>query len=277
MADGIKITVILPSRKRTRGLYAALSTLTDLQSGKHGIQYGVCCDDDDLETQEFCRSVKDKFALAMRIAPRQKTMGGAINDMASRMPADVYLVINDDIFCCSYGWDDVIAKAIEEKPYGIFWWKNIYPMDALYPIVTEKWRAAAGGIFTDHYPFWFDDLCLAELWTMATQEVQPRLDIYICDKPVSTQRMRDLKFWQQFYTKTRVERVRKSIEIAEKLGLPKPVIGEEVAKRLTYLLTAMSDEYLAQIEKNQGETTPPDPAYVVAKLKAEKYLEDMAA
>jgi hypothetical protein len=271
------ITVILPSRKRTRGLYAVLSSLTMLESGKHRVYYGVCADDDDEETISFCKEMQGKMRLAFRVGERQKTMGGVINEMATLMPAEVYLVINDDILCLDYAWDDVIAEAVEKTPHGVFWWKNAYPMDALYPIVTEKWRQAAGQIFTNHYPFWFDDLCLIEVWMMTTGQEPIRLDISIVDKPVSTQRMRDLKFWQGLYTQTRKLRVLQSYEIAEKLGLPRPTASEEFARRLTEALIVMDEEHLKQIEINQGETSPPDAAYLVAKERAEKILEELKA
>jgi hypothetical protein len=271
------ITVLIPSRGRVRGLEAVLYSLRYLESWKHRIHYGVICDDDDIATIVCCQKLKEVMPLAYRIGSRQETMGASINDMAKFMPADVYLVINDDILCLSPDWDKVISEAVEKTPHGIFWWKNACPMDALYPIVTEKWRQAAGGIFSENFPFWYDDLCLVELWAMTTQTDQLRLDISIADKPIKTQRMRDLKFWQKVYTETRKQRVKQSIEIAEKLGLPKPTIGEALAERLTAALVSMDDERLTQIEKNQGETSEPDSAYLRAKEKAQRLLDQLEA
>lgn len=268
----MNITVIIPSRKRVRGLSAVIYSLRYLESGENRVHYGVLCDEDDDETADACETLRHLIPLGYRVQKRQKTMGGAINGMAEFMPADVYLVINDDILCLSPNWDKAIAEAVEKTPHGVFWWKNALPMDALYPIVTEKWREAAGGIFTDHYPFWYDDLCLVELWTMTTEQEPIRLDISIADKPITTQRMRDLKFWQKVYTNTRPERVKQSVEIAKKLGLPIPTIGSELGKRITEALVPMTDEYLAQIEINQGETSPPDEMYLVAKQRAEEML-----
>ncbi len=275
------ITVIIPSRKRVRGLYAVLSSLRMLESGLHKISYGVCLDNDDSETRDFCIEAQKVMPLAYRCGPRQKTMGGVINDMAERMKGDVFLVINDDILCISPSWDREIANAVEKTDYGVFWWNNALPtdtrrfMDALYPIITDKWRQAAGGIFTDHYPFWYDDLCLIELWYMTTEKEPLRLDISIVDKPVMTTRMRDLKFWQSLYTKTRRERVKKGIEIAEKLGLPIPKTGGIMAEKLTEALVSMSDERLKEIELNQGESSPPDEAYLVAKSRAQVIIDNL--
>lgn len=273
------ISIIIPSRGRVRGLEAVLYSLHYLQSGEHNIRYGVICDDDDLPTIMACREMRELIPLGYRIGPRQETMGSTINDMANRMhaekPCDVYGVINDDILCVSIDWDKAIAKAVSQTPHGVFWWNNDYHMDALYPIVTETWRQAAGGIFGENFPFWYDDLCLIELWCMATEQDPLRIDASIVDKPVKTQRMRELKFWQSVYTKTRKLRVQQGKEIAKKLGLPIPQTGEIFAQRLTDALIAMDDVYLAQIEKNQGETTEPDAAYLRAKQKAKALLTSL--
>jgi len=203
-------------------------------------------------------------------------MGSAINDAALLVPADVYCVINDDILCLTYCWDDIIAKAVEETPYGVFFWKNALDMDALYPIVTEKWRAAAGQIFTNNYPFWYDDLCLVELWVMATAKEVLRVDAFIVDKPFATQRMRDLKLWQKVYTKTRPGRVKEALSIATKLGIEPNKFAAMFAEEMTKTLIALNDERLEQIERNQGEPGPPDEAYIEAKANAEKLLARLA-
>lgn len=269
----MKITVITPSRHRVRGLEAILYSLRYLESQENEVQYGVICDNDDLETVAACEKLQKIMPLAYRVGERFVTMGSAINDMAKFMPADVYLVLNDDILCLSTNWDKEIVQAVNKTPHGVFWWTNDYDYDALYPIVTEKWRQAADGVFAENFPFWYDDLCLAELWVMTTDQEPIRLSIKIADKPVATQRMRELKFWQKVYTETRKLRVRQSVEIAKKLGLPEPQCGAELAKRLTAALVAMDDERLSQIEKNQGDTTHPDSNYQIAKQNAEKLLQ----
>lgn len=271
------ISVLIPSRGRVRGLEAVLYSLRYLESWSNRVYYGVICDDDDVDTINCCKRMKEIMPLGYRVGTRQETMGQAINDMAKFMPADVYLVINDDILCLSPDWDKTIEKAAGETPYGVFWWKNAMPMDALYPIVTETWRKAAGGIFAENHPFWYDDLCLIELWMMTTEKEPIRLDISIADKPIKTQRMRDLKFWQKVYTLTRKLRVEHGKEIAKKLGLPIPTSGTVFAERITQALVAMDDEYLKQIERNQGEPTEPDASYLKAKGKAEILLQQLEA
>lgn len=267
--------VITPSRGRVFGLSAVLSTLRYLESGKHQVRYCVISDDDDPATAEWCSAAKH-IPITNRVGPRQTTMGGAINEVAEYFSdhADAYTVINDDILCMSANWDDTIAKAVEATPHGVFWWgcDESMEQDALYPIVTEKWRQAAGGVFTDYFPFWYDDLCLAELWLMTTDAEAIRLDCKIIDRPVMTTRMREVKFWQQVYTQTRVLRVQQAYQVAERLGLPKPQGAVHVGKLMTSHLKSVPDEKLDAIEKNQGETAPPDAAYLEARARAEELL-----
>lgn len=275
----MRIVVITPSRGRVFGLTAVLSTLKYLESGRHQVKYCVISDDDDPETAAFCAAAKH-IPITNRVGPRQTTMGGAINDMAeyaSSQGAEVYTVINDDVLCLSANWDQTIAEAVEKTPHGVFWWGCDPSMtqDALYPVVTEKWRKAAGGIFTDYFPFWYDDLCLAELWLMATDSEALRLDCQIIDKPVRTTRMRELRFWQQVYTKTRVLREKQARDIAGALGLPVPECTVHVSKLMTARLKAVPDEKLDEIERTQGETSAPDDAYLMAKANAEELLRNI--
>ena len=261
---------------RVRRLATALTSMRYLESGENRVHYYVVYDDDDDETHEFCKKLKNEnFPLGLRRGPRFETMGGVVNDVANFAQADVYLVINDDTLCMSLHWDKIIAEACEKTPYGVFWWKNALPVETLFPIVTEKWRQAAGGIFTDHYPYWFDDLCLIELWMMATDQESIFLDCMLIDMPVHTHRMRDLRFWQQVYNKTRPMRVEKAVEIAEKLGLPKPKMLHTFAKMIDKEFSGMTSDRLREIELSQGDVKiTPDPSYLKVKARMKAFMDN---
>lgn len=242
-----------------------------LESGKNRVHYGVVCDDDDPETVAYCADIKKYMYLGYLAGPRIPTMGGMFNIMAEHMPAQVYVLANDDMLVLSDNWDQVIAEAVEKTPHGVFWWTSAGPQNVLVPIITEPWRAASGGLFTSFFPFWYDDLCLAELWVMTTDQDNIILPINIIDKPRTvTTRMRELKFWQQVYNASREVRVTQAKEIAEKLGLPVPQCTVHLAKRLAEHVGNVSDEMLDKIEHNQGDRNPPDQAYKDAKARAVK-------
>lgn len=265
------ITCIVPSRGRVRGLSALLHGMRFLESGKHRVHYAVACDDDDAATMSYCAEIKKHILLGYKAGPRRQTMGDYFNEMALLMPAQVYVLANDDMLVLSDEWDDVIAKAVEETPHGVFWWTSAGKQNVLVPIITEKWRQAQGGLFTSFFPFWYDDLCLAELWVMTTDRDNIILPINIIDKPRTvTHRMRELIFWQKVYNASRVLRVTQAEEIAEKLGLPKPQGSKHIAEALTDHVGNVSDERLQQIQDNQGDREPPDEAYKTAKANALK-------
>lgn len=270
----MRIAVITPSRSRVFGLCAVLQSLKYLESGKNEVIYSVISDEDDSVTAEFCNAAKH-IPIVNRVGPRPESLGGAFNEMAEWLAenkgVEVFTGICDDILCITPDWDEYIRKAVEKTPHGVFWWGS-RGIHSMYPIVTDKWRRAAGGAFTSNYPFWYDDLCLAELWTMATDSDNVQLECEIVDRPVRTTRMRELKFWQTVYLETRKLREKQAFEIAEKLGLPKPECPEYVRKLLDTRLSRVSDEWLDSIEKNQGETSPPDSSYLAAKAKAEALL-----
>lgn len=269
----MKFTVIIPSRGRPLGLAAILGSLRALESGKHEVTYVVACDDDDPQTAQLCEKLKEALPLKISVNPRPVSLGGLVNQVALQYPADVYTAVCDDVLCVTLAWDGVIAEAVEKKPYGVFWWKNALPQEAFWAIVTETWRAAADGVFTDHYPFWYDDLCLVELWFMATNEDPQGLEIFLVDLPKTTHRLRDIQFWRELFTRTRAWRVKQGRDIAKKLGLPEPRLSAEFAKRWEAMLGTLSDERCQQIENIQGDAGEPDPAYLRAYARAKELMK----
>lgn len=269
------ITVIIPSRGRVRGLSAILASLKFLESGKHRVQYGVCCDEDDIATAMFCQTYQSELPhqFSYKIGPRPESLGGVINEMAGLMPADLYFMLTDHCLCLTPEWDDIAAKAAEETPHGIFFWTIVYPkLDGHFCIVTEKWRAADGRLMSEDYPFWFDDLALLEQYPLATGQGAMHLPIEMAFIPAKTHRMRDLKFWRDYFIFKRADRVERGKAIAEKLGLPIPAFGEAFAQALSELLPKASDEHLDYITNLNGDQSEPDASYLAAKAKAEQEM-----
>ena len=273
----MKLSVIIPSRGRQRGLSTVVSGMHFLQSGKHEVTYGVICDEDDPETAKLCAALQaEGVPVAYTNGPRAPSLGGMINRMAELLPGDVYVGINDDVLCLTRNWDDVIAQAVDKTPHGVFWWESDCEQQVLFPIITHRWKEANGGLFTDFFPFWYDDLCLVELWTMTTSQENIILPIRICDRPrTRTHRMRELKFWQKVYNGTRKLRVAKSYEIAEKLGLEKPQAPHHIATLLNLHMKRVNDTWIQHIEDTQGDPSPPDAAYLKKREEAERMLNDI--
>ncbi len=281
----MNILVIIPSRGRPRQLSALLTSLKLSQSEKHQIEYLVACDDDDPDTVAMCESIINDKSIGWKVplryscAPRATSLGKMLNDTAELVPADVYTTLSDDLICATFGWDEVIAKAVEACPFGVFWWMGCCPIEsgqaALYAIVTEQWRKAAGGLFTNDYPFWWDDVCLAETWEFVTGKDNVPLPIKVIDKPHKTTRMRDVWFWREFYHFTLPARIRDAYDIAAKLGLPEPTAINEQVKKLKAAIEPMKKHYFDEMEKSQGDSNPPDGRYLEARRRAETIMASM--
>ena len=273
----MKISVLIPSRGRVRQLAASLTALWMCESGENEVHYCVACDDDDQDTREFLHAARMELPINARIGPRPDNLGGVANDLALHWPADVYQVFGDDLLCITYGWDRNLADAARKTPHGVFWMRSARKDESLVPAVTEKWRAAAGGIFTEHFPFWFDDLWLIELWVMATDADPIYVENVVVDKPVSTHRMRDLEFWARFFYSMRQNRVEHGREIARNLGFPSPKIGQEFANRMNRY-EPLSAAFSAKVElSNKAETGEPSEQYLMMKARAQELLKSLEA
>lgn len=272
----MKLNVLIPTRGRPEQLAAAIYSLHALKSEEHEITFCVAVDDDDAQTHETLRRIRARVPTFIRIGPRPDSLGSVANDLSARWPADAYAIWADDLMCASYGWDEHIARALAATPHGIFWWSPARPVATFVPVVSERWRAAAGRIFTEHFPFWYDDLWLQEVWCMATDSGPISIEALVVDKPTETQRMRELRFWHDFYTFMRAERVQEGLRIAAALGLPKPIIGEELRRRLNQM-AEVKDEFLEDIMRsNKAETGEPSALYLQAKKRAEELMRKAA-
>ena len=268
-------------------MIGVLHSLHSLESGKNEVTYGIVCDVDDPETIGTARILQAKMPLAYNVAERGPSLGGMVNEMSEKMPADVYLSLADDVLCMTRGWDEKIAEAVRENQNGVWWWK---PADenkpVLYAIVSEAWRKAAGRIFTDYFPYWYDDIWLLTLWILAIEGPMLTLDITIMDCPRETHRMRDLRFWHGFYLAMQPLRVKQAKDIALKLGFPQSrIVGASIGLPNLSITEALSErlsvtpqefeENMEKIEANQGDKNPPTPEYLKAKARAEQILGQM--
>lgn len=261
----------MPSRGRATQMVAALHSFKNQESGKHEITYGVACDLDDTETIGTCEILKPRIRLCHDVQPRTPSLGGRVNRMAELMPADVYCSVADDALCMTQDWDDKIHDAWQANDQGVWWWQNYYKDPVLYAIVSEKWRQAAGRIFTEHFPYWFDDIWLLEVWVFATEAPFLYIDAKIADCPRNTMRMRDLAFWHDFWHFTRNQRLIDAKMMASKLGWKEPVCAPILAEVLGRPVKDFVDN-MHNIEVNQGEQTPPSLEYIAAKSKAQALM-----
>ena len=285
----MRITVLIPSRGRPEQLFATLRRMQKFQSvdgagaPAHQVVYMIGVDADDIETVGMGKLLVTPSLrggpICMRVFARTPSLGEMVNRMALDAPADVYCSLCDDVLVMTEGWDARIAEAVEAKPDGVFWWKTDEKRAATYAIVTEKWRAASGRVFTDYFPYWWDDVWLLHVWIQASESSWLYVDAELEDRPHNTQRMRDLRFWADFYADRSAEREAEADRIRQALGWPRTLTPASL-DTFVKAACALSPEFLADadnIEGRQGEKEPPTAEYMRAKARAESLMLRQAA
>lgn len=241
----LRILVLCASRDNINGLYTVCGALSMLASGKNEIEY--------LSNGELLPS-----------------LGAVWNKMASLAKPDVYALVIDRALCITPNWDMVIAEAYNSDPKRVFWWTTNH--GPVIPIVPYAWKEAAGQIFTDYFPFWFDDTWLHELSALVYGLPNYMIPATCCirKKNPMTKRLRDLRFWMDFFIAKRPERIAHAAKIREKFGLPEPDMKpfEEWAGQET----AKWDASWKIWEEVMGDKSEPDETYIAAKRRAEEFL-----
>lgn len=279
----MKITVGLPSRNRPAGLLAALKAFDSLATGANEITYAVIMDEDDYVTLEqfehWEKSGMLPDGVRRFVAPRNKTVNARFNDAMKLCPAEVYSQACDDSLPLAFHWDKLLAGAIAQVP-AFNWQECNDPANATYPVLSQRWIEAVGRFYPEYFPFWFADTWIAEVFNIAFAKPIPVINqLQMGGKRGSTQGMRDLSFWFQFFAATRIERIAEATAVAKAFGFTLNAQTEraEILQRLrdgdTYQRNR-APVYEQAFKANVGE---PSEVYKAAKFKAECWMADYEA
>jgi hypothetical protein len=259
----MKIVVLIPSRTAPFKLQDTLHAARSLESGRHDVRYVVGVDHDDPNTLAMCTMLTlQSRQYRYRVFKRMSSLGHMSNIMAAENPADCYCSLGNDTVPVTPGWDEAVHKAWSARPDGVFWWHGCE-----CPIVSHKWMKAAGYLYTDFFPFWWDDNWLIQLWAMASDGPQLFIDGRLEDKPLATLRMRDLRFWTEFYGHMKPYRQKEAARIATALGWPVGSLEDDTGDVKDHFWKVIED-----VERAQGDKEPPTEAYRIAKERAERLM-----
>lgn len=267
----MKLLVILASRGNPKGLLSTISSLIGLAGGKHEIVIKVGIDEDDASSLAYTPTIKNIYPDVQFITvTRKPTLGEVVNELARNENADVYVPLTDRMIVLSPLWDEIIANASMHFFNHILWWTM--EQGTIMPIVTKKWYEAAGQVFTEYFPFWFDDTWIAEINGFVHGSAGFALPVMLWRKPGGiTKRFHDIRFWMDFFIQTRRQRFAEASEIAAKLRLPPLVSNENVLNALS-----QRDEHWSRMwqafEKEYGDPSEPDFTYQEAHRNAVAHL-----
>lgn len=217
----MKITIGIPSRNRPAGLLSVLASMDGISSGQNQITYAVILDDDDYATLEqfehWEKSGMVPDGVQKLVGDRGRGIHARFNEAMRLFPADIYSQACDDAWPLAFKWDALLAAAIKIPAFS--WQECNDPQNATYPVLSHRWLEAVGRFYPEHFPFWFADTWIAEVYSLAfAKPIGVVNQLPMAGRRGQTQGMRDLAFWFEFFAATRTERIEEAGKIAKAYG-----------------------------------------------------------
>lgn len=258
------------------------------------VGFGIWCDSDDERTIEAVERLQRHplYRIALFVSDeRPKFWGGCINQMARKLDAETYHIVNDDTFPLTWKWDQHFAAFKRAHPETLMaaWCPEptkvspeglpMYAAD--YLAVSRKWLDAAGEIFPERYPFWFMDFSLGQVHRMVTGRLIR--GVYSCEdatpvrlcalKTTPTKRFRDYEFWRDLFVALEPERIALARKVCAALDLPGDFSPAMMAQlRAETRAVLFDDPDMAGRIARLSDPAPPDARYLAAKAEAEAIL-----
>lgn len=266
----LKISVLIASRGNAEGLRTVIGALDMLKSGAYSIIYIVASDNDDKATHDVATSLcRDGIPVQIYLSERRSSLGSAWNECSHGM-ADIFALVTDRALCVTPHWDIYLADSYNKDDTRVVWWTtNAGPV---IPIVPRKWIEASGQLFTEYFPFWFDDTWVHELSALVhgLPNYMVQASCFVVKKNPVTKRLRDLRFWMDFFIAKRPERIAHAAKIRASLNLPEP---DMVPVNQWFESTdKMWDRDWQKWEEVMGDKSEPDESYLTAKKSTEEFM-----
>lgn len=267
----MKLACVMATRGRPKQAAAAIEIARALSSGRHDLDFVVCCDEDDTETQDRLSEYKQS------IAPSPLYLGEVWNRGCAEIEADIYCPLPDDSFIACPDWDELIVRQLGVSRIKVMGWNDrANPGLMTLPIVGRDWYKATG-LYPGIFPYWFYDTWVAEVYSFVTGTM-PYLppELVLTAKKGKTQRMRDLSFWWNVYSRTRVTRLKEAATLRVLFNNPLP---DDAVNRMVQVWEnrdSILKARLPQMQASMADTNQmPSEAYLQAKIAAEIAAEKL--
>ncbi len=226
------ISILLPTRERPEKLRKLLNSLYTTTHKKGLIDVWIYFDNDDDVTRSFSKNdIIEQYDFDIRWISGERTIsqGEMVNLLWEQCTtnAGIYFPCIDDYLFVTQNWDDVVRDAFHRYDDRLL---LAYPMDptagpeqATFNILSGEWINLTGRIYTQYFPFWFDDCWVDQV----AQLIQRKCKLPMRMEPQGgkgrTPRMKNLVFWNSFFENTLDER------ILEAERLRKAIWGEDLS------------------------------------------------
>ena len=222
-----EICLIMATRGRPDSLAEVFSALNKNTAQKDKVSLRLYVDEDDTVTRQAINAGKLNHAgigIHWFIGRQTPSLCETQHTLwrESGRTAEIYMVIPDDLYFDTYGWDDVIRQAGRQYPDGIFLASAHDPMTSdtcTYPIFGWRWLESLQQIFPGHFPYWYDDRWVHQIGLMAGRYVELPIVLLSIGGKGRTRRMRDLPFWARFFQLSLDERKQAAKKLIDAMNL----------------------------------------------------------
>ncbi|MCP4603018.1 MAG: hypothetical protein GY847_21295 [Proteobacteria bacterium] len=234
------ISILVPTRGRPECVSRLFDSIEATTQEKQLIDVWMYVDEDDLETRQLAQKEASRYAFPIHtvVGPRTHTMGEMFNALREQCATNpgIYMTAGDKILFVTQAWDKIVRETFNQWPDRILF---AYASDPVcgnigaYGFFSGEWTNHLGQIFTEFFPFWYDDFWSATVAEMIQRKVKLEVEVTFQyeEGKGETQRLRNLMFWSMFI-----------------YNLMDVIIAEaEVLRRMIYKVGSPS--YLQSIEK----------------------------
>ena len=161
------ITILLPTRKRTKMVEKSVAGLLDLAHDAKRIHIAVAYDHDDEESAKYFRSPRwhnlvEPTGATQTVHEIQRLgwmdLHQYYNQLANTVDSDWYFIWNDDAFMRSQSWDNEIKNNNDPKFMLSMESNGKRPESTLFPCVSRLWLDTFGMIGYNPVDQWIQDI-----------------------------------------------------------------------------------------------------------------------
>ncbi len=167
-----KISILLPTRERSKKFQRMLNSLINTCSDLSRIEILLLIDEDDKELSKYQNIVKEKIYnnISFKLYIKDlRTHAIRNNFLAKESEGDIIFPVNDDMIFVSKKWDKIIdeefSKLDNKNPYCL-WISSDIKYNYLhsdYPIINQAWYKRLGYVGSEYFNFWYLDTWICDL------------------------------------------------------------------------------------------------------------------
>ena len=167
-----KISLLLPTRERSKKFERMLISLINTCQNLDRIEILLLLDEDDKEIMEYKNIInKDAFKSLnfTLITKNLETHPIRNNHLAKLSKGDIIFPIGDDMIFITDKWDNVIDNEFSKidmlNPFCLWIKSNIKYryLHCDYPIVNKSWYKRLGYVLSEYFNFWYGDTWICDL------------------------------------------------------------------------------------------------------------------